>query len=950
MSELMRFRLARAPQKSEPDPDNFVYIDLDKPKGDQSTSDKSDLSSGVDPKDKNPIASALTRHYANSRLKLLKQPVNLGTRITELEQWLTQQQNQPSIPALTKILIHLARDGKPNTKDPTTKDVKIDELEAEVQRLTAALEQLKADDTHSEDEPLENIDALREAAQDFISTAGTKWAADRRNIGFSLIVSLFQKPTSASSDFDDLEPSFAIYLNRLMLVIGLVELLAKVPTPIRNRQDIYDALRWRIVVIPKAVLTLLRKQATKSILARRPGFSDLYVVREEWTRYVAGEIAHIENVMASEVRERLHQRLTESEETVTIEEEENTLDERETETTDRFELQEEVTRDSSMNLALDGSVDTSGQYGPTKVDTHLGGSLDYSLDESRSQATTTSRETVARAVVRVEKKVKQARTTRSLTRILEKNRHAFKNDKDGAQHIVGIYRWVDKIKTVQIFRYPNRFLMEFQVPEPGAWLRWLLDSPKREATIAEKPEPLKIIDPILPPPPPPGRPPPPPTKYVDLTPTLITASNYLELGARYKTLGLVPPPAKEVIATVITPTSKEEKTETNPSPKTFVTNTTLTVPSGYVAVSWEATIQARKSSTFPGSLKLAVGSGPSLTGTDFDFLSVAQITAQMRRIIEKALISTELTGLVGQLKGELTNITYGSVPAVVMAEGLQGFNIGLTIHCDPTPETEMQWKIDTYEKIAGAYYEMKQRYDEEIAARDVRAGVKINGQSPLRNAEMAREEMKKLVIEMLMGADFTGRNAVTKRFNADGEAVHDNKGKPLVPEVDLNEAKRVATEIQFIEQVFEWENMTYVLYPYFWTGKEQWDKLADLSGEDPDFARFLRAGSARVVLPARPKFEFAAMLYLYTGALWGGGPAPAPDDKLYFSIANEIRAQQQPPEDGEPGESWEVRLPTTLVWLDNTNSSLPVVKPECERELDTPPPKVKKQKPKNMLI
>lgn len=187
---------------------------------------------------------------------------------------------------------------------------------------------------------------------------------------------------------------------------------------------------------------------------------------------------------------------------------------------------------------------------------------------------------------------------------------------------------------------------------------------------------------------------------------------------------------------------------------------------------------------------------------------------------------------------------------------------------------------------------------------------------------------------MLTATDFTGRDA----YQRDPNAQPPNSKRLIPPEVDLPKAIQSAPEIQFLEQAFEWENLTYTLYPYFWTGKDQWSDLADLSGADPDFARFLRAGSARVIVPARPGFELQAILYVYFGLIWGGGPTPAPGDEDYLSIAEEIRAQEKPPRDGEPGESWEVRLPTTLVWLDTANSTLPVENPK--KELDEPPGKV----------
>jgi hypothetical protein len=192
-------------------------------------------------------------------------------------------------------------------------------------------------------------------------------------------------------------------------------------------------------------------------------------VREEWARFEAGEVAHIENVLKGELKKRLLERTDEQETTVTTEEEVSRLDERDTQTTDRFDLKQETERDTSLAFHVDGKVETSGQYGPTHVDTHVGATFDYSVKEAERRAVTQARETVARAVSKIEERVSKQRVARTLTRIHSSDEHTLDN-KRGTKHVIGIYRWVDKIKTVQVFKYPHRLLFEFEVPEPGAFL------------------------------------------------------------------------------------------------------------------------------------------------------------------------------------------------------------------------------------------------------------------------------------------------------------------------------------------------------------------------------------------------------------------------------------------------------------------------------------------------
>jgi hypothetical protein len=71
-------------------------------------------------------------------------------------------------------------------------------------------------------------------------------------------------------------------------------------------------------------------------------------------------------------------------------------------------------------------------------------------------------------------------------------------------------------------------------------------------------------------------------------------------------------------------------------------------------------------------------------------------------------------------------------------------------------------------------------------------------------------------------------------------------------------------------------------------------------------------------------FSGAVAHYLCTGQPWGAdGTAPLPGDKDYISIADEIGGPDGGPDDGTPsGSSWEVRLPTTLPYLD-ADAALP---------------------------
>jgi hypothetical protein len=714
-----------------------------------------------------------------------------------------------------------------------------------------------------------------------------EWRADRVNVADSLVAAMVA----------GVDTSITAFLHRLMLVIGLVEILGTLPERFKTPEDVFWALRWRNVLLPSEFTTYL--QRTRSVLSRRPGRADLFVVQDEWIRYEAGEIADIENVLPGELKERKHIRLDETEQTTTQETDRSQTNERDTQTTDRFDLHDEASTDTNLAVHIDGKVDASGSYGPMQVSTHIGGDLNYSQEQSQKHATNQASETIARAVTRVEEQVRQVRTTRSLTRITETNKHSINNIEKTP--VVGIYRWVEKIQRLQLFRYPNRYLLEFEVPEPGAWWRWLQDQGKNKGVLTQDPGPFTIDG-----------------KDESAANPRLQASNisdkpdsdgyYLKLGARYATVGLTPPPQNKVVAVSLKRESIDDPgTAADPKEKQgvkFATDATMAVPDGYQATDWSAFIQSFSSPFVPSigaTLFISVGGGGAIP---------VQVSAA---------VTDELKS------GQVGNITTGTIPVAVMTVNECGFAININVTCEPTPEAIAKWQINAYDQIAQAYFAVKRQHDEEIAALSVRQGVEISGSSPERNKEIIRDELKKLVIEMLTGAQFKGRAAL--RLTEDGKELI----KP--PQVDLLLAPKVSSEILFLEQAFEWENLTYIFYPYYWAGATRWPELADLNSDDADFARFCRAGSARIVVPARPGFEEQVNIYTHFGVLWGGGPVPSTLDENYISVAEEIKAQQQAPRDGERGESWEVRLPTTLVWLEN-NAGLPT---KAKPHLDEPP-------------
>jgi hypothetical protein len=145
------------------------------------------------------------------------------------------------------------------------------------------------------------------------------------------------------------------------------------------------------------------------------------------------------------------------------------------------------------------------------------------------------------------------------------------------------------------------------------------------------------------------------------------------------------------------------------------------------------------------------------------------------------------------------------------------------------------------------------------------------------------------------------------------------------PTIELNSAKRKARYIQFLEQAFEWQQIAYIFYPYFWATESKWIELMNREDQaDYNMSAFLKAGSVRVLLAVQPSYNEAVLHFLATREPWEGGSVPVIGDPLYLPLFEEIQKQQDDLLGAIPeGKPWEFIVPTSLVYLQDSSSPLP---------------------------
>jgi hypothetical protein len=577
--------------------------------------------------------------------------------------------------------------------------------------------------------------------------------------------------------------------------------------------------------------------------ARIMGIGDLMVVEQQLLRYQLGEIAHIENVLRSESRNRTFKTSHSVEQSLTTETETTETKEQDLSSTERFELNTEsqtvINDTSSKNIGL--TIHAS--YGPAVDATST---FNASSTSSRQQSTTASatfaREVTTRAAQRIQTRTLTRRTIRTVDVVEETNEHGFDN-KNGRTDIVGVYRFVDKIYQAQVVNYGKRLMLEFVLPEPAAFLRYAAANHPLDAPPVPEPDrPGTCVD----------------GTFVPLQPEDITRDNYLFWAGKYGAADITSPPSSVTVASATKRSPDSMATIPDGGERKISSDVfDVTIPDGYLC-------QTAFINIF----------GETQAGKH---VVVYQVQDQQGTYVEPG---DDISPFGLHLQPART------VSISVNSVGFHNYEVLATVLCTLALDAFRDWQFKTFTSVMTAYDELASRHAQAVAearfaARDSGSG----GIDPAMNRQTEQIELKKGCISLLTGQRFDLFDAVGRNIAPWG-----------YPEIDFAEARAEGAYIQVFEQSFEWTNMVYVFYPYFWARKQEWPAIAQLGDADPLFARFLQAGAARVQVPVRLGFEAAVLNYLATGQLWDAdgtfvnsdGTVP---DPLHVSVLDELRSQ-----------------------------------------------------------
>lgn len=573
------------------------------------------------------------------------------------------------------------------------------------------------------------------------------------------------------------------------------------------------------------------------------GVADLLVVKQQLVAYEGADIAHIENVLKGEKKEREHILRTETEQLIFQETEISRSDERELESTKRFEMSRESSATIQEDASIKAGLSVSGKYGPfVEFSVSAEGSYSKSKEEATKSAARFSQDVTERSARKVSERVLERSSLRVTNEVIETNRHALDNV-GGSTNIAGVYQWVNKIYQAQMYNYGMRMMYDFMIPEPAAFIISTLQNVHASAITVQKPIPFT------------------------LRPNQISEANYHSWVHQYGASDVQAPP--EIYRTK----SLDFKAGNNNSNIDLNHSGQLQIDDGYQAIY--------------GTV------GYVVTIWEDSYIVDTLLGTRMHRFVNG---NSSVWGTT--LSDERDSIPFG-----LITKDVGVIAIAVEVKCKRTERAMEKWRLDTHAKLTQAYKARLAEYEEKLAALQMQAGVAITGKNPLLNRELMNDELKKHCISILTEQHFDLFNAISN-------------GAYNIPQTNLYENAAEGPYVRFFEQAFEWEQMTWLTYPYFWGRKHQWDERIAYEDVDPLFNQFLKAGYCRVSLPVRPGFEGAIDHFMSFGEIWNGGPLPAISNPLYLPIADEIAERlDRPGEEIPQGEPWRVRIPTSLVHL-----------------------------------
>ncbi|MEC4004903.1 hypothetical protein OX283_009570 [Flavobacterium sp. SUN052] len=584
------------------------------------------------------------------------------------------------------------------------------------------------------------------------------------------------------------------------------------------------------------------------------GIADYRKVEQEICCYEPGEVSHIENIMAREYKEKATERSRTTDTTNTTSSERESENLTDTTTTSRNEMHTEVAQVLHEDTQID--VNAGYHWGANGVGGSVGGNIAHntSQDDSTNQAVTYAQDVTQRAMERVVTKTKTEIITKVIESYKENNKHGFDNTK-GDEHVSGVYRWINKVYNNQLVNYGKRAMVEFMIPEPAQF--HILASIKNtgaETTVTIE----KPIDP----------------RSIEAGNNKIETfrdvakisnpNNFIYWASLYGVEAEIAP------ALYLSSGKSFTKSETGgdgANNQNKAVSADIDVPDGfyldYATASWEQ-------------------------HEGYVYVKVA----------DKSVSNNGISSFNSKFTTK--------IPVSVSFEWVWIANVNVNLFFKRSDELYQSWQNRIFNDIIDAYEKKLEEYKRVVQDAKDKAAEDI-GTNPMYYRQIERNLLKKSIVHYLVDSNYIGQ-----------DYLENDNDLTLIKPINNEIFDKNAAVTRFMEQAFEWDNISYIFYPFYWGARNRWKKAYNYQFSDALFTNFMQAGMARVVLTVRPGFEKVVNWYMATGQVWNGGQVPTLGEELFLSIDQELKVTEPTPE----GLPWKTKLPSDLTVIQSSTIGL----------------------------
>jgi hypothetical protein len=512
--------------------------------------------------------------------------------------------------------------------------------------------------------------------------------------------------------------------------------------------------------------------------------------------------------------------------------------------TEKAEISQATMSQTQHTSGFNTGVTASGGFGPVNITSNFGYNVSDASTRSEQSSRRKTSDVTRRASTRAKQEHKFSFKVASAAGTEDQTVRRLRNPATDRAIRIDYYQLLRKWR-VDLYRYGVRLTYDISIPEPGL-------------AVLSKIRRIQELQDLL------SKPNAPPTDF-PASADAIRPEDYPRLLASFGGAPVEGLPARTTSMSVPDIKSFTDTHASESMPDYYPLS--ASIPDGYEVQSASLAYSVRTfrdpDNNHPGRFRVL------LAGESSD---VAQVNVPNDVSVPRTFRETDVdvTGLLGRS---------GDITLLYQASYLQDVAIALDLHLVLKDEVIDKWRLKAWTSLRDAVLAQQEVQRHGMRDELVRLQEELGGQDALSLRKAEREEVMRGVLRWLLGPAF--------EFHPAGvpAELYDERGG--ISRHNYETLSAFGEVIKFLHHAIEWENMTYIMYPYFWSHPDNWELKKYLRHPDLQHQAFLKAGSARVVLTIRPGFEREFVDFMSGYFTPASGTLPDGDD--YVTIAEEMR-------------------------------------------------------------